>query len=166
MPGDPSALPRGAGSGGSLSLAAVIDEYAGEIYRDFEHYYPNFSWDDLFAGKIHPGFVLEMIFALPRGSYLAAKVAGGEYEWRYFLGVTDDYDALAAVVDAVNTNTVVTYRSAGGKKKAKFDPYPTPTSAAAEAKQKRENPVSLMSMYQMFTAAPEVKRVEDEWLEQ
>lgn len=66
-----------------------------------------------------PVLVVSVIRGLPDTSRTAAFIEGG-YE---FLGWGTDRYALAAIYDAINSNTVAT---GNFKKKPKVDPFPRP----------------------------------------
>lgn len=125
--------------GGSLTLASLLDEYGGEVYVDLMHYYQFDLVAWLRDGGCHPAPVLALIEALPRGSRTHAAAAGGEH-WREWLGVTDEYQLLAAIYDAINLNT----RATGNfEKPPKIDPWPLPG-------REKKRSMGVQEMYKMI----------------
>lgn len=99
-------------------------------------------------GDVAPLFVLSLIERLPEGSKTFALMQDKEY-WRAYQDITPDYYVLAAIVNAINTNT-----GARGnfKKPPKFDPFPLPEILARKARKKaKQKPRTLEDLHRMFT---------------
>lgn len=101
------------------------------MYRDFLYYY-HVDIRDVVDGKIPPSLALALFEGLPQGSMTHAKLRDEDH-WRLYLGFDQYNYQLAAIFDAVNSNT----RATGNfKTPPKIEPYPTPESVAKREREK------------------------------
>ena len=129
-------------SGGSLTLAELVDEYGEALLADFSFYYHLDLIAILNESQTPPAATLARVFRLPEGSMFASQCHNKEH-WREYLDATKSYYATAATFDAVNTNT----RATGNwrKKPPKIDFYPIPQIVV----QKKDKPVTARSLYRL-----------------
>lgn len=125
----------------------MIDKYGEGIYPDLiSHYDVDLieayrEWE-MGAGP-SPSLLVSLISALPEGSMTKALMRGG----REFFGWGQAEHALAALFDAVNTNTQVS--GTWKNKPPKFPQYPVPKVRKADAPKKK---VTVADLYASFHA--------------
>jgi hypothetical protein len=112
---------------GTGQLCELIDGYGDEITADFRQFYSGLDLADVWRGKLSPATALvlvEQLKTIPMSRFRAQVMGGFEH-----LGWTPDTYLAAALYDAMNTNSVITAKSAGGKARDP-EPYPRPDQAA------------------------------------
>lgn len=111
-----------AGTGGIAGLSKTLDEHKIAIRADFQQFY-QLDIADVWRGTLKASRALELIDGLahvPQSRY-RAEALGDES----FHGWDRATELLASIFDALQTNTVVTAKAAGGKPKSPDD-YPRP----------------------------------------
>jgi hypothetical protein len=104
-------------------LCELVDEYQGALEADFAQFYSGLDLADVWRGALTKRRALELAEQLafePRSRYRAQALGGAE-----FIGHDKVAILLSDLYDALNGNTVVTAKAAGGKPKTP-DPYPRP----------------------------------------
>lgn len=131
----------GHSGGGSIALADLIDRAGDGLLHDFLHYYGVNLIAGFRSGEWSPRLVLALVGMLPAGSATFALLQdrAGQAGW----GSTQEL--LAALIDAVNANTIA---RGNLKKSTKFEPVPRP-GGGREVKK----PESTRAAYNVFAAA-------------